>query len=280
MKYLIIALAMCLGFSAAAQNTAAPDNESTDANFDPVIIAQNYESWAAQELRKAIISKADFKRTIIGLNVFSGERNALAWDHMPNDRLAFAAGGVSYTCDPDPDQTEGLFGTLGVTEAQKQKLCDWRLWKIDFNPSGLLAKQLSADALDIGAATAWLRRERTGMPAVTLSTPILWASFADISASKLEWGAIRETRWSAKSCPGITNLLTEIETLPAIEIDLPDFGNTGPKDKIVYNSEVSVSLSLFTQNGHTIEYPSLSETTHTLNQKIQTLMQNCAPDAT
>jgi hypothetical protein len=280
MKYLIIALAMCLGFTAAAQNAATPETVSTDANFDPAIIAQNYENWAAQELRQAIIAKADFKRTIVGLNIFSGERNAVAWDHMPTNKLAFAAGGISYTCDPDPNQTAGLFGTLGINEAQKQKLCDWRLWKSDFNPNGLLAQKLSADTIDMTAATAWLRRQRSGMPAITVSTPILWAGFADISASKLEWGATRETRWSAKSCPGITNLLTEIETLPAIEIDLPDFGNTGPKNKIVYNSEVSVSLSLFTQNSHTIKYPGLSETTHKLNQKIQTLMQNCAPDAT
>lgn len=274
MKYLILTLSICCGFNAVAQDTAA-----TAAENDPAIVAENYENWARQELQKAIREKAEFERVMTTFNVFSGEANLVAWEYKPSDPMAFAAGGISLTCDPDPNPKEGTFGTLGLTEDQKQALCDWRLWKIDYNPEGTLANKLSANALDMDAALSWLAKRRTGMPAIKKSTPILWASFAEISASKLEWGATKDTRWSAKSCPGITNLLTEIETFPDVPVDLRNFGKTTPKGEIKYDKDASVSLSVFTQNGFTIEYPSLSTTTHAVNEKIQTLMQNCAPDS-
>ena len=149
---------------------------------------------------------------------------------------------------------------------------------MDFAPLPDIATRWSSDALDLTTAKAWLRSKGFKPERFGKSTDVDWSGYSPLTADD-EFRSVRSQTWSTKSCKGVVSVLTSLEAIKPVQIDIRKFGKEPAATGGAQTSDEYRSIKV--QSGfHTvIEFSGPEGPGVDLTRQIDSVISECAPDS-
>ena len=239
------------------------------------LIYQDYLKWLDRQISNRIEDVADTQAFLDGMGVMLGhEAHAVSWWTGGTEMLDYDAGGIGFVCRKNDEPSEM---SLFATSEQVAEKCDWKLWRIEFDPKSDVFSELTGDAFELSKAADWVSSQNLALNEIGDGFEVDWSEFPDIGDLSVVDKATRQTTWSSASCPAITDLLSDLEGKQPAAIDIPKFG-LDDKTNLYEVGWLSGEVVISSVNGVEITYGFGSDSAQKLLTQINETMETCPAD--
>lgn len=238
---------------------------------------EDYKAWLDAKITKEIERDAEFTVLMDQLDLSLTQKHLLAWWMAGDQRLDFYSGGMGYICRTGDVDHLSPMDWFGVGKEEKLKFCDWKIWRVEFDPESDVFPVLAGQAFDLKGAKDWLQSKNVALKRLGKGTSVNWSEFPGIGDLKVLDRATHKVSWSAKSCPAILNILIEIEGTEIATIDMPGFGQDGTFERPELGTSYG-EVTVTTLGDIEIEFGAVSDLTRAVIPQIRDVMQTCEPD--
>lgn len=238
---------------------------------------EDYKAWLDGKITKEIEHDAEFTVLMDQLDLTLTQKHSLAWWMAGDELLDFYSGGMGYLCRSGDVDHLSPMNWFAVGAEAKEKFCDWKIWRVEFNPDSEVFPALAGKAFDLKGATDWLRSKNVGLKSLGKGLSVNWSEFPGIGDLTVLDRATHKVSWSAKSCPAIFNILTGIEGKDITAIDMPGYGLDDKYERPDLGTSYG-AVTVTTLGDIEIEFGPVSELARSVISQIREAMETCTPD--
>ena len=258
----------------AEGDTPSSSQSATTNGFNNASVKADYMAWSDRQAKTTVEKAAEFGALLPKLDIFGNEVLALSWwisDDVPKN---FLAGGLSFECAADPN--ESIYSSLLVKMDDMDERCDWAIWQVDFHPDEADAEAWENAPFDMEAATLWLQGRGITQSQLGKASYVDWSDFSDLDTEYRDKG-VRYRSWPSKTCPAVLDVLAELEDMPPVSIDIRKFNDEGPAQFEPRTVETYRGITIYSGYGAELTFSGRAGPAADITESLRAVMQACEP---
>lgn len=204
-----------------AQDDAESNPPEMIGGFPEVDVLDDLQSWSFRQSRKVITDLANERMTAISLGVLKGESKGARFSIGGSDGLVAVAGGLTYECRDEADDTDGIFQPL--TDDELEATCDWVIWQYSLDDAEAHLRDEVFQSLDKSALADLIGQKGFSSEDRFPKGRTDWRGAIDVYASVKD-NAVKTEEHALKSCPSIDLVLAWFEGFKPTPVDIERYG--------------------------------------------------------